>query len=89
MGWERVRRARGVWRPAKHIFVRKRGAIKRSRSPDIPTLPFRATQRAHGRILSQRAEIVQVMVTHIFKTQNPYKHWPKRVPGGMLSSMFY
>ena len=95
MGWERARLARGVWRPAKHILVRKCGArrtaqrpgppprccgaIKRSRSPDIPAIPSGATERAHGRILAQRAEFVQVMVTIIFKTQNPCKHWSKRV----------
>jgi hypothetical protein len=53
MDWERVRLARRVWRPAKHIFERKCGARHpaqrsgRSRSPNIPKLPFGATQRAH------------------------------------------
>ena len=29
MDWERVRLARGVWRPAKHIFDRERGETPR------------------------------------------------------------
>jgi len=83
MAWERARLARGVWRPAKHILDRKGGArratrrpgppprccgaIKRSRSPDIPlTLPAGATQRAHWRILAQKAESVQPMVGSFF-----------------------
>jgi hypothetical protein len=96
MNWERVRLARGVWRPAKHIFDRKCGARRaaqrpgRSRSPDIPKLPSGATtQRAHWRILAQEAEIVQAMVGGFFITRNPCKHWPKRVSGAFLSSMFY
>jgi hypothetical protein len=81
MDWERVRLGRGVWRPAKHIFDRKCGARRpaqrpgRSRSPDIPTLQYGATKRAHWRILAQRAGFVQVMMTLFFKTRNPCKHW--------------
>jgi hypothetical protein len=90
MDWERVRLARGVWRPAEHIFDRKCGArrtarrpgppppccgaIKRSQSPDIPKLPFGATQRAHWMILAQKAEFIQAMMTPFFKTRNPCKH---------------
>ena len=104
MNWERVRLARGGWRPARHIFVRKCGArrvaerpgppphcfgaITRSRSPDIPKLPFVATHRAHWRSLAQRAEIVQPMVGNFFVTRNRCKHWPKCVSGAFLSSMF-
>jgi hypothetical protein len=40
----------------------------------ISAFPAGATQRAHGRILSERAGIVQVMVTTFFKTRNPRKH---------------
>ncbi len=95
MDWERVRLARGVWRPARHIFVRKCGASRpaqrpgRSRSPDIPKLPFGATKRAHWRSLAQRAKFVQVMVETFFKTRNLCKHWSKRVSGSFLSSMFW
>jgi hypothetical protein len=95
MDWERVRLARGVWRPARHIFDRKRGARRaaqrpgRSRSPDHPMIPFGATQRAHWTILAQKAEIVQPMVGGFFKTRNPCKHWSKRVSGALLSSMYY
>jgi len=80
MDWERVRPARGVWRPAKHIFAWKWGAGRaaqrpgRSRSTDIAILPFGAAQRAHLTILAQKAEIVQVMVGGFFKTRNPRKH---------------
>jgi hypothetical protein len=33
-----------------------------------------ATKRAHDGILAERADFVQVMMTLIFKTQNPCKH---------------
>jgi hypothetical protein len=50
--------------------------------------PFGETQRAHLTILAQKAEIVQPMVGGFFTTRNPCKHWPKRVSGAFLSSMF-
>jgi hypothetical protein len=59
MNWERVRPARGGWRPAKHIFIWKCGARRpaqrpgRSRSPDIPKLPFVADTAGRA-ILSLR-----------------------------------
>jgi hypothetical protein len=56
--------------------------------PDIPKLPFGATERAHLKILAQRAESVQPMVGSFFQTRNPCKHWPNSVPGAFLSSMF-
>ena len=77
MGWERVRPARGVWRLAEHIFVLKCGARRpaqrpgRSRSPDVSRFLLGATQRAHWRILAQRAEFVQPMVGGFFQTRNP------------------
>jgi hypothetical protein len=90
MNRERVRPARGGWRPARHIFIwtcgarrtaqrpgppsRCCGAIKRSRSPDIPKLPIVATERAHWRMLSQMPEFVQAMMTPFFKTRNPCKY---------------
>jgi hypothetical protein len=80
MDWERVRLPRGEWRPGKHILDRKGGAGRaaqrpgRSRSPDIPELPFGATMRAHWRILAQRAEFVQPMVEIFFVMRNPCKH---------------
>jgi hypothetical protein len=56
---------------------------------NIPlTIPFGATQRAHGSIMAQKAEIAQVMVASFFITRNPRKHWRKRVPGACLSSMY-
>jgi hypothetical protein len=36
--------------------------------------PFVATERAHWRMLSQRAEFVEAMMTPFFKTRNPCKH---------------
>jgi hypothetical protein len=37
-------------------------------------LPVGTAQRAHLRILAQRAEIVQAMVATFFITRNPRKH---------------
>jgi signal peptidase I len=46
-------------------------------------------KRAHGQILAQRAKVPQLMATVIFKERNPCKHWLKRAPGTLLSSMLY
>ncbi len=58
----------------------------------LTNIPLRltvgATKRAHGSIMAQKAEIAQVMMTTFFKTRNPRKHWPKRAPGALLSSMY-
>ena len=51
-------------------------------------LPFGATNRAHLKILAQMAKPPQLMVTLIFKARYPCKHWSKRVPGAIVSSMF-
>jgi hypothetical protein len=46
-------------------------------------------KRAHLQILAQAAKSPQAMMAGFFKERNSCKHWPKRVPGAFLSSMFY
>src|SRR5271157_2209554 len=56
---------------------------------NIPlALPRGATKHAHGSIMAQKAEIVQVMMTPFFTTPKPCKHWPKRASGAFVSSMY-
>jgi hypothetical protein len=41
------------------------------------------------RIMAARAKSVPLMVSRIFLTQNPRKHWSKEACDGHLSIMFY
>jgi hypothetical protein len=50
--------------------------------------PFGATKRAHCRIMAQKAEIVQVMMTTFFITRNLCKHWLKLLSNIQMSSMY-
>jgi hypothetical protein len=59
MDWERVRLARGVWRPAKHILDRKCGARRPAQRPGPPSRCFHlrvaATARQDGAIKRLRS----------------------------------
>ena len=59
MDWERVRLALGVWRPAKHILDRKRGARRPAQRPGPPSRCFHlrvaATARQDGAIKRLRS----------------------------------
>jgi hypothetical protein len=55
--------------------IKTKGSFRLIPLTIIPlTIPSGATRRAHWQILAQRAEIVQVMMTLIFKTRNACKH---------------